>query len=116
MLPSLFPLSVLTSRLARPPDQVLIDSQPFQPDGPATVNLVGTDAHLGAKAIAHPVRHTRAGVPIHAGGIHAGHERLGGALGRGEDGVGVVGGVRVDVRDGEVDGVGHGGDSLDGED
>lgn len=89
------------------------------------MNLIGTNTHLGAEAKAHPIAHAGAGVPKDAGAVDALLELFGDERGGGEDAVGVVGGVGVDVGDGEgaggesaFGGVGGrwGGDGFDGED
>ena len=61
------------------------------------MDLVRADPDLSPKSKPHPVRHTRAGVPEHAGGIDTALKLLRDAGGGGEDGVGLVRIVGIDV-------------------
>lgn len=111
--------TIISRRLHVPPDLVLVNGQALEPDRPARVDLVRADAHLRAKAVAHPVRHPRAGVPVHASAVDAAHEALGQMLAARQYHVRMVGSVCVDVRNGHLERVrrawlrGHG---LDGQD
>ena len=80
--------------------------------------LIRANAHFRAETKPHPVRHPGAGIPEHAGAVDGGLEGLGYWFRGGEDGVGVVGAVGVDMGDGEGEGEvwGGGDDGLDGED
>lgn len=118
-LPLSLALPILPRNLPRPLNPILIDTQPLQAHRPPSMDFIRADPHLSPKPKAHSVRHPCAGIPEHAGAVHAVEEALcDGCVGR-EDGVGVVRGVGVDVRGGEVDGCGGGGgggEGLDGED
>jgi hypothetical protein len=94
------PLPIPRRDLPRPPDLILIDHQPLQPDRPARMDLVRADAHLRAEPEAHPVRHARRRVPEHARRVDARQELLRERRRRRQDRVRVVRAVRVDVRDG----------------
>ena len=61
------------------------------------MDLIGADAHLGPESVAHPIGHASGGVPIYACGVDGGHEFFGQGGGGGEDAVGVVRAVGVDV-------------------
>ena len=104
-LPTKLPDDVTVRAVA--PQNVLVRHESLESDGPARVDPAGADPHLGAEPIAESVRKARARVDEHARRVDAAHERAAG-LGRlGDDTVGVVRAVLVDVRDGGREG-GHG--------
>src|SRR5689334_1226094 len=84
-------------------DDPLVGGEVVRAHRPAGVELVGADADFGAQAVLAAVGEARARVDHDAGAVDAGGELLDGEGVGGEDGVGVVGAVVVDVRDGLVD-------------
>ena len=108
--------AVVPRRLPTPIDHILINAQPLQPHRPPRMDLIRRDADFGAKPKTHSIRHSSTRVPEDARTVHACLEALGEVRGRSEDRVGVMGGVGINVGDGEVQGVGEGGDGFDGED
>src|SRR5690606_1792623 len=81
---------------------VLLAGQAFQPYRAAGVQLVGGNADLRAQAVLEAVGETGGGVDHHRGGIHLSEEapRIREVLG--DDRVGVLRTVGVDVPDGRV--------------
>ncbi|KAI6752779.1 hypothetical protein HG530_013531 [Fusarium avenaceum] len=113
MLPGLlaFAVSVVGCRLVVTPDLVLVNGKTVKADRTAGMDLVCTDANLGAESITHAVGKTGGSVPVNAGRVYLVHETFGlGSVG-GHDNIGVVRTVGVDVCDGLV----NGGDGLDAE-
>ena len=75
----------------------LVDAQPFQPDGPPRVRLARRDAHLGTQAESLSIGKPRRSVDENVGGRDPADKvgRL--DVGRGQDRVGMMGRVDVDV-------------------
>ena len=113
MLIPLLPLALAIRKrhVSAAPDLVLVNHQALEADGATRVDLVGADADLGAEAVAHAVGEARGRVPVSSRAVDGRHEALGELLGRGQDGVGVVRAVLVDVGHGLLEA----GDGLDGE-
>ena len=63
---------------------------------------MGTDTHFGPETVTETIGKSRAGVDHHAGRIDLAQKALGVHVVGGEDGVGVVAGIAVDVGDGLV--------------
>lgn len=93
------PLFIVPNPLPPTPQLILIDRQPLQSDRPSRMDFIRAYPHLRPKTIAHPVGEPRGGVPVDAGAVDGGHEGFGGGGRGGDDAVGVVGGVGVDVGD-----------------
>ena len=90
--------------LALAPQDILVRHEPLEPDRPTRVDPSRADAHLGAKAISEAVGEARARVDEHARRVDAAYERACGVGRLGDDAVGVVRAVLVDVRDGGAEG------------
>src|SRR5690606_28850441 len=76
-------------------------------DRAAGVHLAGGDADLGAEAELAAVRELRRGVVQHDRGIDLAQKALGRGLIGGDDGVGVVRAVALDMVDGAVEPIDH---------
>jgi hypothetical protein len=100
-LPDDMPIFALASQ------NVLVRHQPVKSDGSARVDPPRADPHLRTEPIAKTVREARARVHEHSRRVDAVHEGVadGGRLG--DDAVGMVRAVLVDVGDGGGEG-GHG--------
>lgn len=77
MFPLLASLGIITSRLAIAPDEILVDSQAFQPDRTSGMDLVRANPYFRAEPISHSVRQSRGGVPVDACAVDSGKEPLG---------------------------------------
>ena len=93
--------------LALAPQNILVRHESLESNRPPRMNPSCADPHLGAEAITKSVREARARVHEHAGRVDATHGRAPGRGRLGDDAVGVVRAVLVDVRDGGCEG-GHG--------
>jgi len=93
----------MTAR-APTPQNVLVRHESIKSDGPARVDAAGADPNFGAEAIAETVGEARARVDEDPGRVNAADEGAAGRRGLGNDAVGVVRAVRVDVRDGRGEG------------
>ncbi len=82
---------------------VLVSGQTLEADGAAGVDLAGRDADLRAEAVSIAVRKARRGVVEDTRGVDAGHEYFGGFRVIGDDRLGVLGAVLIDVGDSLVD-------------
>ena len=85
---------------------------PLNVHGAARVEFVGADADFSAQAVFKAVGKARAGIDHAAGRIHFAQKALGVRVAAGEDGVGVVAAVVVDVGHGFIQPRHH----LDGDD
>lgn len=86
-------------------------AHPLESDRSPRVRLARRDAHLGAKPVPEPVGKARTRIDVHARRVDPARERPRVVVRLGDDAVGVVGRVRVDVGDGGR----AGGDGLNGE-
>ena len=93
--------------LALAPQNILVSHKSLESNRPPRMDPPRADPHLGAEAIAKPVCEAGARVHEHAGRVDAAHERAAGSGRLGDDTVGVVRAVLVDVRDGGCEGA-HG--------
>ena len=84
----------------------------MQTDGAADVDFVGGDADFRAEAVLEAVGETGGGIDHDAGAVDRAQEGAGVSVGFGDDAVGVVAAVGVDVGDGFFEAV----DDFDGED
>ena len=92
-------------RSARAADAILERGELLDADRPARMHAAGRDADLGAEAELAAVGELRRGVVQHDRGVDLAQEFLGGLLVRGDDRVGVVRAVALDMRDRGVDAV-----------
>ena len=82
---------------------VLVGEEAFEAYGASGVDFGGGDAYFGAEAVAEAVGEAGACVLVDVGAVDQGHEFLGCFCVLGEDAVGVVGAVGIDVIDGFID-------------
>ena len=102
---------IVADDLAFSGEEVFVGDKAFEADGTAGVELAGADADFGTKAVAEAVREAGGAVAVDTGGVDHLLEACCGCIVAGEDGVGVVGAVAVDV----VDGLFDIGDHLEGD-
>jgi len=91
-------LLVLTSQ------NVLVSHESLEPHRSARMDPSSADPHLSTKSVTKTVSEARARVDEHARRIDAADECVDGIGGLGDDAVGVMRAVHVDVRDGEHEG------------
>ena len=89
--------------LARAADAVFERGQLLDADRPARMHPAGGDADLGAEAELAAIGELGRGVVQHDGRIDLGQEALGGRRVVGDDRIGVMGAVRLDMVDGRVE-------------
>src|SRR5690554_8137173 len=81
---------------------IFLGSQAFQANRATGVDLVGGNADFSPQAIFETVRKASGGVDHHRTGIHLGQEPAGPGVVLGDDAVGMLGAVTVDVFDGAI--------------
>ncbi len=96
---------VVAHDLAASVQAVFVGDQAVESDGAAGVELAGGDADFGSEAIAEAVREAGGAVAVDTGGIDKCHELLTVFIAFGDNRVGVVGAVAVDVDGGFLNGV-----------
>ena len=103
---------VVANDVARAGEAVFVGDDAVQADRAAGVQLAGADANLGTEAVAEAVGEAGGTVVEDVGGVDLGEEARGGGGVAGDDGVGVVRAVLLDMVEGVVERV----DDADGED
>src|SRR5215467_15230516 len=93
----------LLAHLASADDFVFCGGQLRDGEGAAGVEFLGADAHFGAEAEFAAIGETGRGVPVDGGRIHLAQELARAGFIGSDDGIGVLGGVAVDVRDSVFD-------------
>ena len=88
---------IVADDLAFSGEEVFVGDKAFEADGTAGVELAGADADFGTKAVAEAVREAGGAVAVDTGGVDHLLEARRGCIVTGEDGVGVVGAVAIDV-------------------
>src|SRR5690554_5288480 len=86
---------------------IFLGSQAFQANRATGVDLVGGNADFSPQAIFETVRKAGGGVDHHRTGIHLGQEPAGPGVVLGDDAVGMLGAVTVDVLDCAIQAVDH---------
>src|SRR5690554_1915926 len=86
---------------------VLLGGQPFEANRATGVDLVSGDADLGPQTILKAIGKAGRGVDHHRTGVHLGQEPAGTGVVLGNDAVGMLGTVTIDVLDGTIKPVYH---------
>ena len=85
-----------------PQHHVLERGQPFDADGPTRMEFVSADADFGTQPVLKSVGKTCAGIDHHTAAVDLPQKTLGMKMIGGDDGVGMVRGLAVDVRNGFI--------------
>src|ERR1700722_13514901 len=84
---------------------VLVNGEPFEPHGPASMQFPGADPDLGAQSVTEPIRKSRGSILKNIGRVHELHEPRRHIMALGPDGLRMPRAISIDMFNRFVDAV-----------